>query len=438
FKTQNGEMVAGGTDGFTIFDPKKVSLNKYVPRVAIVDFQIFNKPVAVGAEGSPLTKVISQTESITLDYHQSVFSFSFVAISFRSSEKNKFAFMLEGFEKDWNYVTSDRRNATYTNLNAGTYVFKVKAANNQGLWNEEGRSITLHILPPPWKTWWAYTIYSLIFIGLLAAFVYAQQKRVSNQRQINRYLETTVAERTAELQHKHKELVQAYAQLETISLSDPLTGLNNRRYLQKVISMDIAKVQREIGDSVYNQPPKKPSLDMTFFLLDVDFFKSVNDIHGHLAGDQILIQLSELLTKICRESDCLVRWGGEEFLVVSRFSTRDEAALTAERIRKSVASYEFKLADGTVLHKTCSIGFACYPFLENKPLELSWENVIDTADRALYAAKRSGRNRSVGIAANDKTPRDKLYEHISQHLKSMIERGELEVITQSDDKMDWD
>lgn len=437
-RTQNGEMVAGGTDGFTIFNPAKITRNTFIPRVAIVDFQIFNKPVVVGAEGSPLTKVISQTESITLDYRQSVFSFSFVAISYRGSEKNKFAFMLAGFETDWNYVNSERRNATYTNLNAGTYVFKVKAANNQGVWNEEGRSITLHILPPPWKTWWAYTIYVLIALSALAAIVLQQHRRVLNQQKINRYLETTVAERTAELQHKHKELEQAYAQLETISLSDPLTGLSNRRYLQKIIAMDLAKVEREISDALQNRPARKLSLDMTFFLLDVDFFKSVNDIYGHLAGDQILIQLSDLLSTICRETDCLVRWGGEEFLIVSRFSSREEAPSTAERIRKSVAAYKFTLSDGTILHKTCSIGFACYPFLETKPRELSWEQVVDTADRALYVAKHSGRNRSVGLVASTTTPHEKLYEKIRQDLKGMIAQGHIIAVTQGNDRLDWE
>jgi hypothetical protein len=168
-KLRSGEMVFGGTNGFTIFNPAELQFNTYVPPVAIVDFQIFNKPVAVGVEGSPLTKTITRTRENTLDYHQSIFSFSFVAMSYRNIESNRFAYIMEGFEKEWNYVGVARRNATYTNLDPGTYVFRVKAANNQGLWNDKGTSITLHILPPPWKTWWAYTLYVLAFVGLLTA-----------------------------------------------------------------------------------------------------------------------------------------------------------------------------------------------------------------------------------------------------------------------------
>ena len=430
-KTKAGEMVVGGTNGFSIFDPSTLKINTYLPRVAIVDFQIFNKSVIVGAPDSPLSKHISQTDSITLDYDQSVFSFSFAAMSYRNSSENKFAYILEGFEKKWNYVNSDRRNATYTNLNPGTYTFRVKAANNQGLWNDTGRSITLQILPPPWRTWWAYIIYILLLIGLLKWFVYVQRKQVI-------FLGEKVRERTAELEQKHQQLEDAYAQLEAISLSDPLTGLSNRRYLQKLIAMDIVKVQRAYAAINTGRPERKPSLDLTFLILDIDFFKPVNDIYGHSAGDQLLIQISQLLTKICRESDCVVRWGGEEFLIVSRFACRDEAPLMAERIRNSIAQHSFVLADGTALTKTCSIGFACFPFLSNHTDALSWEQVIDIADHALYAAKKSGRNRSVGLATTATTPSEHLYEKLGQNLKGMIEQGELRVISDAGEDLVWD
>ncbi|MCR6651321.1 MAG: GGDEF domain-containing protein [Cellvibrionaceae bacterium] len=121
--------------------------------------------------------------------------------------------------------------------------------------------------------------------------------------------------------------------------SDPLTGLSNRRYLQKLMPADVAKVQREYDNKFPHRSPTKNSLDLTFFLLDVDRFKSVNDIHGHAAGDNLLVQLAELLTQICRQSDCVVRWGGEEFLIVSRFADRDEAPFMAERIRKTVEQH---------------------------------------------------------------------------------------------------
>jgi diguanylate cyclase (GGDEF)-like protein len=432
-KLRSGELAFGGIYGFTVFDPADFNRNESAPPVEIVEFEIFNRPVSVGTKNSPLNKTISHTDAITLSHEQSVFSFTFVALSYSDPQRNEYAYKLEGFEDQWNYV-DNRRMATYTNLDPGNYVFRVKAANSQGVWNEEGRSIRLHILPPPWKTWWAYVFYLLLIIGAVLAFVRAQVKKVDIERKITRELELKVAERTDALQQKHHQLAQAYQKLEEISLSDPLTGLSNRRYLQKLIPMDVAEVHREVHRDQNRKSVDEPGQDLVFLLLDVDHFKSVNDIHGHTAGDQILIQMSSLLTNISRDSDFLVRWGGEEFLIVSRFSHREDAPQMADRIRQAVAEYPFTLGDGQVLQKTCSIGYACYPFLRDQPLALSWEQVIDTADKALYAVKKSGRNRCAGIAATDRTPNAQLYKHITEDINGMIARGEIDVIIGSGDE----
>ena len=435
--SQKGEMVFGSRNGLFIINPKQIITNKEAPTVALTDFRIFTQKVAINGSDKILTKVINQTKDVTLDYTKSMIGFTFTALNYRDPDKNQFAYKLEGFDDDWREVGT-QRSALYTNLPAGEYRFRVKASNNDGIWNTQGQSINLTILPPPWKTWWAYCIYVLMGLGVALLFVYSQQKKVLDERKTNRKLEMKVAERTAELENKNKELEHAYEQLEDISLSDPLTGLSNRRYLQKLMPMDIAKVQREYENKISNRPLKKASLDLTFFILDVDFFKSVNDVHGHSSGDSLLVQISEVLTHICRESDCVIRWGGEEFIIVSRFADRDEAPLMAERIRKSIEQTPFKLADDTILHKTCSIGFACFPFLRDHPMELSWEQVIDVADHALYAAKKSGRNRSVGLATNLSTPEEMLHKRIIGNLKELVDKKELTVLSDKTEELIWD
>lgn len=437
--TRSGALAFGSRTGLYFFDVERLEShqNTTAPAIALTDFRLFTQKVPVRGPDKLLDKSITQTSAITLDHTQSMISFSFAALNYRDTEKNLYAYKLEGFDNEWREV-GNQRTALYTNLPAGNYQFRVKASNNDGVWNEQGRSIQLVMLPPPWKTWWAYTIYAATIIGLLLFFVRNQHQEVVVARNISHELEHKVTERTAELQNKNAELENAYAQLEAISLSDPLTGLNNRRYLQKLIPMDIAKVQRDYDPPVPNQPLKKVARDLTFFILDVDFFKAVNDLYGHAAGDQILIQLSGVLTKICRESDCIVRWGGEEFLIVSRFADREEASLMAERIRKNIEQHEFTLPDGSILKKTCSIGFASFPFLRDHPMTLSWEQVIDIADRALYAAKRSGRNLSVGLEANTNTGGEQLYQRISSNFPGMIDNNELTVITTADKQLVWD
>lgn len=442
--TRKGEMVFGTRTGLYIFSANGLLINEKSPPVVLTDFRIFTRPVPLGGPDNILTKVINQTGQITLDHTKIMISFGFAALNFRDSGKNQYEYKLDGFDDKWREVGT-LRSALYTNLPAGTYEFRVRGSNNDGVWNSQGRSVRLTILPPPWKTWWAYCIYIGSGLGLLLYFVYTQHKKVLDERNTSRSLEIKVAERTAEIQHKttelqykNAELEQAYAQLEAISLSDPLTGLSNRRYLQKLMPADIAKVQREYDNKFPHRSPRKFSLDLTFFLLDVDHFKSVNDIHGHAAGDQLLVQLAALLTKICRESDWVVRWGGEEFLIVSRFTDRDEAPLMAERIRISIEQHQFILPDGGHITRTCSIGFACLPFLREYPMALSWEEVINIADHALYAAKRSGRNRSVGLASNASTRPDALHQGIAGGIKILIENQELTVIGKNISDLIWD
>lgn len=436
--TSSGAIAFGSRNGLYFFDVNQLDnyQNNIAPNIALTDFRLFTEKVAVNGTDKLLRRSITQTTSITLDYTQSMISFSFAALNYREPEKNLYAYMLEGFDDQWRAV-GNQRTALYTNLPAGTYQFRVKASNNDGIWNEQGHNIQLIVLPPPWQTWWAYSMYAALIIGLLLLFVRNQHQKVIAANNISRELEHKVAERTAELQSKNSELESAYAQLEAISLSDPLTGLSNRRYLQKLMPMDTAKVQREYSAAQSKEPRKKPTPDLTFFILDVDHFKSVNDIYGHTAGDQLLIQLSDLLTHICRESDCVVRWGGEEFLVVSRFADRDDGPLMAERIRKKIAEHTFKLPDGSDLKKTCSIGFACFPFLREAPMALSWEQVIDIADQALYAAKKSGRNRSVGLSATNTTRTTDLHKEIGSNVQRMISNHELNVIAQDAEALVW-
>ncbi len=435
--SQRGEMIFGSRNGLFIINPKQILTNNEAPAVAITDFRIFTQKVAVNGSDQILSKVINQTKEVTLNYTKSMIGFTFAALNYRDPEKNQFAYKLEGFDDDWREVGT-QRSALYTNIPAGTYRFKVKASNNDGVWNTQGQSISLTILPPPWKTWWAYCTYVLVGLGAVLLFVYSQRKKVLDERKANRVLEAKVAERTAELENKNQELEHAYAQLEDISLSDPLTGLSNRRYLQKLMPMDIAKVQREYDNKLYNRPTKEASLDLTFFILDVDFFKSVNDVYGHSAGDNLLIQISEVLKHVCRESDCVIRWGGEEFIIVSRFTDREDAPMMAERIRQAVEQHLFTLTVEDTLHKTCSIGFACFPFLRDQPMELSWEQVVDVADHALYAAKKSGRNRSVGLAANLSTPEVQLHKQIIGNLKELIDNNQLTVLSDKPEELTWE
>ncbi len=187
YKTRSGELAFGGQNGFNIFKPNEIKDNPYIPPVVINDFYIFNRPVKIGAD-SPLKQHISFTKELTLSYKQSVFSFDFVALNYTSSEKNQYAYKMDGVDKDWVYVDSSRRFVTYTNLDAGDYVFKVKASNNDGLWNEEGSAIKITITPPWWQTGWAYILYEILILSLIFAYIIKQDIKLDREQAINEQL----------------------------------------------------------------------------------------------------------------------------------------------------------------------------------------------------------------------------------------------------------
>ncbi|MFA9392770.1 MAG: two-component regulator propeller domain-containing protein [Prolixibacteraceae bacterium] len=169
YKDKNGQFFVGGTNGFNSFDPSNIASNTITPRTLITSLYINNKEAKVGEEGSPLKNSIRDTRKLVLKYNQHTFNLNFTAINYIHTEKNKYAYKLEGFDKEWVYC-NNRRTAYYTNIPHGKYIFKVKASNNDGVWNENGQQLDLEILPPIWATFWAKIVYFLIPLILLYFF----------------------------------------------------------------------------------------------------------------------------------------------------------------------------------------------------------------------------------------------------------------------------
>jgi diguanylate cyclase (GGDEF)-like protein len=215
-------------------------------------------------------------------------------------------------------------------------------------------------------------------------------------------LEQRVEERTCELATKNEELQQAYLKLEEVSLTDQLTGLKNRRFLLKYLQSDIDQTLRKYKDWLHQGSGDKPAnASLVFFIIDLDHFKSVNDNYGHAAGDAVLKDIKPLLEQVFRSSDYLIRWGGEEFLVVARGTNIEDAPQMSQRLCDIIAAHDFVIDDNLTLKKTCSIGFAGYPFTPAAPDTVGWEQVVSIADEALYAVKKSSRDAWLGLTASN-------------------------------------
>ncbi|SKC85479.1 hybrid sensor histidine kinase/response regulator transcription factor [Ohtaekwangia koreensis] len=186
FKNDNGDIYFGGVNGLTYFHPDSIQDNDFTPPVYFTELQVFNKPVNFRDEGSPLSQPISEAKEVILSYKQSVFSLEFVALNYSLPEKNQYAYKLEGFDDDWNYVGTQRK-ATYTNLDPGSYILRVKASNNDGVWNDQGNTLRIIITPPFWKTWWAKVTYIIILLAFLFFLrqVLVQRMKVRNRLEMD-------------------------------------------------------------------------------------------------------------------------------------------------------------------------------------------------------------------------------------------------------------
>ncbi|RAW03479.1 hybrid sensor histidine kinase/response regulator [Pseudochryseolinea flava] len=196
-KSKSGKLFFGGINGFNEFIPDSVKDFAFDPPLVITDFQIFNKPVPItpDTEDALLKKAIIETHDITLPYDQTVFSFEFASLNYTLDERKQYAYMLEGFDKDWNYIGT-KRIATYTNLNPGKYTFKVKGLDNRGQWSNKIATVNLTITPPFWKTIWFRVLAATLVIGIIMG---AYRVRVDVMKRQKEELVRLVKERTEKL-----------------------------------------------------------------------------------------------------------------------------------------------------------------------------------------------------------------------------------------------
>lgn len=206
-KTPDGRLVFGGSNGINIFNPSEIVKNVHSPKVSITKFYYFGEEYSLTnkPEDFSLSSPLSQLEELKLTYKDYNFGFEFSALHFSDYSRNQYAYMMDGFDPHWLYTDSSNRKVNYTNLPAGNYTFKVKAANKDGIWNETPKELKITISPAPWKTWWAYTIYAFtLFLSLL----YFIKKRTQILEERAQQLENTVEQRTKELSQEKRKVEQ--------------------------------------------------------------------------------------------------------------------------------------------------------------------------------------------------------------------------------------
>jgi diguanylate cyclase (GGDEF)-like protein len=379
YRARNGRLLFGGASGYNEFYPERLLSDGTPPPVALTSVLLMGQALRPDAifDGMP---------SLHFGYRQDVITFEYAALNFAAPQANLFEYRLAGFDRDW-IKAGTRHSASYTNLPGGNFLFEVRAANADGLWGTHGLRIPITVDPPPWKTWWAYGVYTCLG-ALLALGVWTRQRLALEQAAAQRCeLEREVCERTRELAERNAALQRANTLLEQVSFTDALTGLGNRR------SLDVA--MPGLIESLRHKGRNADPGALAMLLVDLDRLKPINDQFGHEAGDRMLIEVASVLKACVRDNDQVVRWGGDEFVIVHPVTNIDGAAALAERLRYSVSKRLFKIGSSIPGRTSCSIGFALYPFVPQVYPRLGWERVLNVADANLYRAKAT-RNAWVG------------------------------------------
>lgn len=198
-----GELIFGGANGFNLFNPQNIRDNPFKPRVYITDFKLFNKPIPIG-EKEILKQNIMLTKEISVPYSQNFFTFEFTALNYRQTEKNQYKYIMEGFQDEWIDAGTERK-VSYTNLSPGKYVFKVIASNNDGVWNKEGASVQITIVPPFWRTYWFIGLVTILIGSGIFGFVRYQRKKTIRQKE---ELKAIIEERTSEVLKQNEEILK--------------------------------------------------------------------------------------------------------------------------------------------------------------------------------------------------------------------------------------
>jgi diguanylate cyclase (GGDEF)-like protein len=349
-----GEVFFGGLGGLTVIRPERLTHHTYSAPIVVTDVEVGGRPATLADTGS--------RKRLAVPPEAGGFSVEFSLLDFTAPERNRYAYWLEGYDKDWREVDTTHRSAGYTNLSPGHYALHMKAASRDGAWTAHPLEVDVEILPAWYQTWW-FDLLKIVGALLVVAAVVAVRVRYVQQR--SRELARLVEQRTHEL-----TLLQH--QLEELAYSDALTSLPNRRMFGDWCRQMIASCERQDGG-------------FALLLIDLDHFKQVNDTLGHDAGDALLVETARRLRNIARKSDVVARLGGDEFAILLADTAVPSAVdIACHRIQE--AFDRPILHEGHEMRTSPSIGVALFPVDGTTQDEL-----YKSADLALYEAKRSGR-----------------------------------------------
>jgi signal transduction histidine kinase/ligand-binding sensor domain-containing protein len=405
-KNKKGELFFGGNGGYVSFKPDEIKQNKYSPKVIITNFKLFYKNVPVqNSKNSVLKHQISQTKEIYLHYNQNIITFEYIALNYLNPAKTQYAYQLAGFDKNW-WNVGPRRDVTYTNLNPGTYTFRVKAANDDGVWNNNPTEIVIHIIPPFWETIWFLCLVITAIIFIIYIYNHFRIKRIMKQ---NKELEDIVIERTDKIRLQNQALErQANSLTETINLLNETNNLLNDRQLH------IQEQSEEIIAQRDQLSQLNATKDKLFSILAHDLR---NPFHIIMGFSELLVtnfqKLSEVKIKTFLDSIHKSAYSGNELLEnILQWSRVQTGRLTfepEEHNLSGICEEVIRLFEGKAQQKEITINQLIDPDI----FVIVDENMLKTIFRNLISNAIKFTSNNGSITLNAQISDDPLYVEVA-------------------------
>lgn len=400
---KDGNICFGSKKGAILINPNKIKTNKKAPSITLTSIKIDSKNY------KNKNKNISETKNLKINYDNHTITFKFSIIDYLDNNHNTYQYRIIGFNNNWSKLTTNNQ-LIFTTLKPGDYILMIRGRNSKQYLSKNNIEIKIKVVPPFYKKTFFIVIATIIILLIILLII---RFRISSIKKVNKLLSQKVNEKTKELYETNKKLKE-------MALSDSLTKLKNRYFFKVVIKEEINNfIQNKL--SILNNPKRDGDKNadnvIGLFMVDLDHFKSVNDKYGHDSGDMVLKELADVFRETTRGSDAIIRWGGEEFLIILKDCQVNYLDTYCNKLLTEVNNHSFKVLSGEkTIKKSCSIGYLSYPALNQAPDYINLETAIIIADLALYYAKENGRNRGVRLDVSNFKPNKR---DIPEYLESL-------------------
>ncbi|HEX4909871.1 MAG TPA: two-component regulator propeller domain-containing protein [Permianibacter sp.] len=423
FLSADGELLFGGINGVVGFLPQMLQKPAADARVVFTGFRKFDQPQSLSFTAQP-------RPFLQLNSDERVVAFDVAVLDFSAPDRNRFRYRVKGLHEQW-ITLSSSHTITLTGLDAGRYQLQVQGAPATGLWSNETLTLDLLVRSPFWSVHTSYgsIIAGMVLFGSALSFWWWRRVRMQlrNRQELLQQLAMQQQAATQTLQEHQRYLESLQEQCNQLELQrdelqrrllenqyrDPLTNLPSRRMASTLFAG-------------YANDQKSRAL----ILVDADGMGFINEQYGYQAGDSVLAQLGDLLQRVCRQGDEIMRWDSDVFLLICEVASLEEARMLAERIRASVLQQAFTLSERRHIDLTCSIGFALWPLVADSDSEQRWEASLGFAREALALAKHFSRNAWFGLVAAPTLPASELPMARRELAREWVKTGWL-VVTSS-------